>query len=306
MGIDRTGRRTELEAAGADVVLTDVSQLDLGRVLTDPWRLIYEGYDPAHEGHREALTTLGNGYLAVRGAAPEAREDEIRYPGTYLAGVYNRLVSAVQGQDVEDEHMVNAPNWPVLDLRLDGTDWWSRRGLTILRERRVLDMRRATLNREVVLEAPDGRRLAVGQRRFMSMAQPHLMALETTFKALGWSGFAVIRSGVDSNITNENVPEYTLLAQHDLVSLKAPDPAEPVPIVEVETGQSHIRIASALRTEISGQAGNGESSEEDGVYYLSWNLQLTDADPVVVTRTAAMATSRDRAVSSPAQAAEND
>lgn len=305
VGIDRAERRSELEAAGADVVLTDVSQLDLGRVLTDPWRLIYEGYDPAHEGHREALTTLGNGYVAVRGAAPESRKSDVHYPGTYLAGVYNRLVSRVQDQDVEDEHMVNAPNWLVLDLRLDGTDWWSRGGLKILRERRVLDMRRATLERDVVLEAPDGRRMAVGQRRFVSMAQPHLMALETTIKALGWSGPAVIRSGVDCGITNENVPEDALLAHHHLVSLEGSDPAEPMPIVEVETSQSHIRIATALRTEISGQAGSGDPGEEEGVRYRSWEFQLSDAEPMVVTRTAAVVTSRDRAVSAPARAAGN-
>lgn len=305
VGIDRAGRRAELEAAGADVVLTDVSQLDLGRVLTDPWRLIYEGYDPAHEGHREALTTLGNGYLAVRGAAPESWKSDVHYPGTYLAGVYNRLVSRVQDQDVEDEHMVNAPNWLVLDLRLDGTDWWSRGGLKILRERRVLDMRRATLERDVVLEAPDGRRMAVGQRRFVSMAQPHLMALETTIKALGWSGPAVIRSGVDCGITNENVPEDALLAHHHLVRLEGSDPAEPMPIVEVETSQSHIRIATALRTEVSGQTGSGHPGEEEGVRYRSWEFQLSDAEPVVVTRTAAVVTSRDRAVSAPALAAGN-
>lgn len=305
VGIDRAERRSELEAAGADVVLTDVSQLDLGRVLTDPWRLIYEGYDPAHEGHREALTTLGNGYVAVRGAAPESRKSDVHYPGTYLAGVYNRLVSRVQDQDVEDEHMVNAPNWLVLDLRLDGTDWWSRGGLKILRERRVLDMRRATLERDVVLEAPDGRRMAVGQRRFVSMAQPHLMALETTIKALGWSGPAVIRSGVDCGITNENVPEDALLAHHHLVSLEGSDPAEPMPIVEVETSQSHIRIATALRTEISRQTGSGDPGEEEGVRYRSWEFQLSDAEPMVVTRTAAVVTSRDRAVSAPARAAGN-
>lgn len=305
VGIDRADRRVELEAAGADVVLTDVSQLDLGRVLTDPWRLIYEGYDPAHEGHRESLTTLGNGYMAVRGAAPESTKSEVHYPGTYLAGVYNRLVSRVQDQDVEDEHMVNAPNALVLDLRLDGTDWWSRGGLKIHRERRVLDMRRATLERDVMLEAPDGRRMSVGQRRLVSMAQPHLMVLETTLTALGWSGSAVIRSGVDCGITNENVPEDALLAHQHLVRLEVPHPAEPIPIVEVETSQSHIRIATALRTEISGQTGNGDPGEEEGVSYRTWELRLADAEPVVVTRTAAMFTSRDRAVSSPAMAAGN-
>ena len=33
----------------------------------------------------------GNGYFATRGAAEEADADEIHYPGTYLAGGYNRL-----------------------------------------------------------------------------------------------------------------------------------------------------------------------------------------------------------------------
>lgn len=315
VGIDRAQRRADLEAAGADVVLTDVSQLDLGRVLTDPWRLIYEGYDPAHEGHREALTTLGNGYVAVRGAAPESRISEVRYPGTYLAGVYNRLVSRVQGQETEDEHMVNQPNWLVLDVRLDGSGWWSGGGLRILRERRVLDMRTATLEREILLESPDGRRLAVVQRRFVSMAQPHLMALETTLTALGWSGGLVVRSGVDTSVTNENVPEDALLSHHHLVRLGPSAPAEPIPVIEVETSQSHIRIATALGTVISGTTpgkvpdpgthGAGPPGEEPGLYCRTWELQLTDGVPVVVTKTAAMVTSRDRAISSPALAARS-
>ncbi|QDG66909.1 beta-phosphoglucomutase family hydrolase [Pseudarthrobacter sp. NIBRBAC000502772] len=305
VGIDRANRRAELEAAGADVVLTDVAQLDLGRVLTDPWRLIYEGYDPAHEGHREALTTLGNGYVAVRGAEPESSRSDVHYPGTYLAGVYNRLLSTVQGQDVEDEHMVNAPNWLVLDVRLDGTDWCSRGGLKILRERRILDMRRATLEREAVLEAPDGRRLALGQRRFVSMAQPHLMALNVTLTALGWSGSAEIRSGVDTGVTNENVPEDALLAHHHLLGLGVTEPAGPIPVIEVETSQSHVRIATALRTDVTGPASPGDPGEQDGHHYRSWDLQLENAKPVVVTRTAAVVTSRDRAISSPALAAAN-
>ena len=33
--------------------------------------LTYQGYEPGEEGLREALCTLGNGYFATRGAAPE-------------------------------------------------------------------------------------------------------------------------------------------------------------------------------------------------------------------------------------------
>lgn len=303
VGIDRADRRAELEEAGADVVLTDVSQLDLGRVITDPWRLVYEGYDPAHEGHREALTTLGNGYLAVRGAAPETRMSEVHYPGTYLAGIYNRLVSSVQGQETEDEHMVNLPNWLVLDVRLEGTDWWSKGGLNIQRERRVLDMLQATLQRDVVLAAADGRRLEIAQKRLVSMAQPHLMALETIFTAVGWSGSVTFRSGVDTGVTNENVPEDALLAHHHLTPLGVSESPAQSQVIEVETSQSHIRVATALRTKVSGQADTGIAGEETGLYYRSFDVQLTDGSPVIVTKTAAMVTSRDRAISSAALAA---
>lgn len=105
VGIDRAGQRDQLEAAGADLVLEDVGRLDLGALRAGPWLVAYEGFDPAHEGHREALTTLGNGYFATRGAAPESIADGVHYPGTYLAGVYNRLVSTVERRQVEDEHM---------------------------------------------------------------------------------------------------------------------------------------------------------------------------------------------------------
>ena len=39
------------------------------------WCLRYEGYDPRQEGLRETLCTLGNGYFATRGCAPNALAD---------------------------------------------------------------------------------------------------------------------------------------------------------------------------------------------------------------------------------------
>ncbi|MFW6077898.1 MAG: hypothetical protein ACOC71_09090 [Hyphomicrobiales bacterium] len=62
--------------------------------MTD-WQLTYDGFDPEEEPLREALCTLGNGYFATRGAAEEAEADDVHYPGTYLAGGYNRLETEV-------------------------------------------------------------------------------------------------------------------------------------------------------------------------------------------------------------------
>jgi alpha,alpha-trehalase len=60
-------------------------------------------FRPGEERLREALCTLGNGYLATRGAAPEALADQVHYPGTYLAGGYDRQVSEIAGRTVESE-----------------------------------------------------------------------------------------------------------------------------------------------------------------------------------------------------------
>lgn len=246
VGVARAGQRGELEAAGAHLVVEDVTQLDLGALRADPWTLVYEGFDPAHEAHREALTTLGNGYLGTRGTAPERAADEVHYPGSYLAGVYNRLVSTVHGRQMEDEHLVNAPNWLVLDLGIEepGT-WWSAGGLTASQERRELDLRRGVLTRTAVLTDLAGRRLRLRQRRLVSMTQPHLAALETTVTPDGWSGSLRVRSGIDAGVVNANVAEYAALANRHLHTTSADQSGPGTLVVEVETVQSQIRIAVA-------------------------------------------------------------
>lgn len=71
---------------------------------TDPWILAYDGFDPVHEGHREVLTALGNGYLGFRSVYPERHDDGVHYPGTYIAGVFNRALVDFEGEQAEEEH----------------------------------------------------------------------------------------------------------------------------------------------------------------------------------------------------------
>lgn len=262
VGVARTGHRAELEAAGAHVVVEDVSQLDLGALRADPWTLVYEGFDPAHEGHREALTTLGNGYLGTRGAAPERAADGVHYPGTYLAGVYNRLVSTVHGRRMEDEHLVNAPNWLPLDLRVEDGQWWSAGGLTTAQERRELDLRRGLLTRTAVLTDRAGRRLRLRQRRLVSLTQPHLAALGTTVVPDGWSGIVQVRSGVDAGVVNGNVAGYAALENRHLRTTRAEEAGPGTFVVEVETVQSQVKIAVAARTTV-GRAVPDAALEND-------------------------------------------
>jgi alpha,alpha-trehalase len=93
---------------------------------------------------------LGNGYFATRGAVADAIADGVRYPGTYLAGGYNRLVTDIAGRAIEHEDLVNLPNWLPLSVGAQEgstTSWIGpRTGAEVLLYRRTLDLRRGLLH----------------------------------------------------------------------------------------------------------------------------------------------------------------
>jgi len=304
VGIDRQGRRDELEAAGADIVVNDASELDLGASLTDPWVLVYQGFDPAHEGHREALTALGNGYMVTRGARPEHTGDQTHYPGTYLAGVYNRLTSSIHGRSMEEEHLVNVPNWLPLDIRIGNGPWWSSGKVTTHDERRELDLRRGVSTRYATLVGRRGDRLDVVQTSFVSMDDPHLAVLETRLVPLGWSGPVTLRTGIDAGVRNANVAAYIGSDTTHLGPPKFTTVGDTV-LCEVQTRHSEIRIATAVDVHFSGAIGGwADPGSRTGLRYSrDVELSLVDGESVTLTKTAATYTSRDAAIASPSGAA---
>lgn len=303
VGIDRRGHRAQLEAAGADIVLEDVGELDLGVVAKDPWQLVYEGFDPAHEGHREALTALGNGYHVTRGARPEHHDDGIHYPGTYLAGVYNRLTSTIHGRPLEEEHLVNTPNWLPVDLRIGDGPWLSSGQVATEGERRELDLRRGIVTRRGILTSPDGDRLELLQRSFASMDDPHLAVLETTISALDRSCIVTLRAGIDAGVRNANVAAYV---GSDSTHLTPPTFRHigEITVCEASTRQSRIGIATAVRTSLAGADGADERRiDAPSQHTREWRIRLERGRPVTLAKTTAVFTSRDRAVTEPGTAA---
>jgi trehalose/maltose hydrolase-like predicted phosphorylase len=219
----------------------------------DEWTWRYDGYDPAEEGQREALCTVGNGYMAARGAAPESEADGTHYPGTYVAGVYNRLISEVaDGQTVDNESLVNVPNWLVLTFRIDGGPWFRIDDVEVLDHHQTLDLRRGVLIRRTRFRDDAGRTTQLTQRRFVSMAFEHAAALETTVMAEDWSGRIDVRSGLDGTVQNTGVERYRALESQHLTVLDTRALSDDSVLLEVETNQSHIRVAMAARTTVVG------------------------------------------------------
>src|SRR5690606_3308984 len=193
----RDGRPLRPQRPGGDRALPPPHDRDAGGAsLMSDWHLAYEGFDPRQEGLREALCTLGNGYFATRGAAEEAEADEIHYPGTYLAGGYNRLKTEIAGRTIENEDLVNLPNWLPLSFRPEDGDWLNLLAMEIVTSRQELDMRRGVLVRELRVRDRQGRETSLTSRRLVHMSDPHLAAIEWVLTPENWSGRIVVRSAL--------------------------------------------------------------------------------------------------------------
>lgn len=227
------------------------------------WTLAYDGFDPARQGLRETLCTLGNGYFAARGAAEESRADDVHYPGTYLAGCYNRLETAVGGRAVVNEDLVNLPNWLCLGFRLEDGPWFDLSAVEILAYRQELDFRNGVLTRRVRFRDPAGRVASVRSRRLVHMKQPHLAALEMTLRAENWSGTATLRSTLDGSVVNSGVPRYRDLDSKHLEVLEKGTAGPDGTYLVAQTGQSRIRVALAARTRLFRSKEDSEPRAED-------------------------------------------
>ncbi|MDX2815535.1 glycosyl hydrolase family 65 protein [Streptomyces sp. PA03-5A] len=270
------------------------------------WTWSYEGYDPAQERLREALCTLGNGYFATRGAAPETVAGPHHYPGTYAAGCYNRLHSTVAGRKVQNEDLVNLPNWLPLRFRIgDGGEWFAPDDGSLLEHRQDLDLRRGTLTRTFRLRDPRGRVLAVEQTRLVHMHDPHLAALRTVFRAEGhWSADLEVASALDGDVGNAGVARYQDLNGRHLTRMHTGTSEPDTVWLRCRTTASDIRIALAARTRATTSptaVRTLEPGERTVVHRLT--VPVAPDRPAVVEKTVALHTSRDPAISDPLHAA---
>ncbi len=261
------------------------------------WVWEYEGFDPDDEGQREALCTLANGYLATRGALPECDAGDVHYPGCYLAGVYNRLRTEVAGRTVENESLVNAPNWLYLRVRPVGGDWFDPQRCEVLDHHLELDTRRALLTRRSRFRDPQGRILAITQRRFVSLRDHHLAGLQTTLVAENFSDKVEIVSAIDGRVTNSGVGRYARLDSDHLIPVVSCAAGAEVVCLEVETNDSHVRIAQSARTRLWRRGALLRTarrvvSEER---YVAQHVEVSMAEGVAVTveKVVATFTSRD-------------
>jgi alpha,alpha-trehalose phosphorylase len=222
VGVDRDGLAAELLAHGADVVVRDLSELlaapsealsqpgpryhrllaaarriiaATGDYPADPWRLVETAYNPDFIEQTETLFALSNGLLGIRAAFEEGNP---RYRTTTLLNGFHETwpisyPEAAHGFASTGQTILPVPDGTTIRLLVDDEPLTC--ATTEVRHfERVLDMRRATLERTVVYQLADGRRFRVETTRFVSLAQRHMACIRYAVTALDGPGRFVISS----------------------------------------------------------------------------------------------------------------
>ena len=269
------------------------------------WSLAYNGYEPDKEMLREVLCALGNGYFVTRAAFPGVSADNVHYPGTYLAGGYNRLKSGIAGKEIKNEDLVNMPDWLVLKFRIEGGEWCSVDKANILFFRQELDMKAGVLHRLVHLCDPMGRETKVIERRLVHMVDKHIAALELTIIPVNWSGAIDVESGINGNVKNEGVKRYSKLASHHLKLLESEEAGPETLLLKMQTVQSELTVAQTVRTRIYRDekllSPKAQAVKSRAYIARRYRIEQLEAGAHLhIERSLALFTSRDSAISNPA------
>lgn len=277
----------------------------------EAFNITYKDFKPKEQKLREALCTLGNGYFATRGAAEESSGDAFNYPGTYLAGGFNRAKTEVSGREIENEDFVNFPNWLCLSFKPEDGEWLNLERFEVLDYEQTLQMKEGVLFRMFRVKDKQGKITKIESRRLVSMREKHSAALAWTFTPENWSGRVAFRSGLDGTVVNHNVERYKDLESHHLNPLRAGqiDKNEGIWLV-VETKQSRIRMAQAARTQIVTEnqllKPTIATNTEEGYVEQLLEIEVKEGQKYQVEKIVAVYTSKDHAISEPVLESKKD
>ncbi len=169
--------------------------------ITDPWKIIEEGFNPSYSLVSESIFSLGNEYMGVRGYFEEGYSGD-RLIGSYFNGIYETLKtegSAYKGIIDKMEFMVNSLDWLYLRIQI-GDELIVADAARIKDFNRVLDLKTGVLNRSYTYVFEDGRELKLEFERFLSMKDAHQAGQKVTLTPLNFEGEASITTGLDFTI----------------------------------------------------------------------------------------------------------
>ncbi|MFH1359959.1 MAG: glycosyl hydrolase family 65 protein [Candidatus Omnitrophota bacterium] len=158
----------------------------------DLWCIREEGFHKSLQAIRESQLSLGNGYMGVRAVLEEIPPGAV--PGTYLAGIYDRITSQVA-------ELVNLPNLFNFKFTVNG-EKLDILAMNVLEHKRILNMRDGLLTRHTVYVDSKKRRYDYQSIRFVSMADKNIGVMQIVLTPLDDAAEIELHTGIDTSVVN--------------------------------------------------------------------------------------------------------
>jgi alpha,alpha-trehalose phosphorylase len=161
----------------------------------DEWRLVEKSFYPRLLPQTETFFSVSNGYFGMRGGFEEGHPSHEH--GTFVNGFYESW-PIVYGEEAHGfattgQTIVNLPDPKIIRLYVDDERLYLPRA-SLDRFERALDMRKGTLEREVLWVTPAGKRVCVRSRRLVSFVHRYVAAIEYEVTVLDEGAPVVISS----------------------------------------------------------------------------------------------------------------
>ncbi|MBC1551204.1 glycoside hydrolase family 65 protein [Listeria booriae] len=261
----------------------------------DEWKLKSKQVEKDAKRLQESLTSLGNGYMGMRGNFEERYSGDT-HQGTYIAGVWypdkTRVGWWKNGYPDYFGKVINALNFIGIDVTIDGEtlDLFVDETADFALE---LDMETGILRRSFQVKK-NGKSFLVETERFLSIVKQELCLIRYHVTALDAEAEIVLTPYVDGNVTNEdaNYDEmFWLEVAQDATENKAT-----IVTKTIENNFDIPRFTIAASMENRTENAKEATAEAKKLYVENkYRFQVAKGETAKLEKRVAVATSRDYA-----------
>ncbi|MBC2674503.1 glycoside hydrolase family 65 protein [Listeria booriae] len=261
----------------------------------DEWKLKSKQVEKEAKRLQESLTSLGNGYMGMRGNFEERYSGDT-HQGTYIAGVWypdkTRVGWWKNGYPDYFGKVINALNFIGIDVTIDGEtlDLFVDETADFALE---LDMETGILRRSFQVKK-NGKSFLVETERFLSIVKQELCLIRYHVTALDAEAEIVLTPYVDGNVTNEdaNYDEmFWLEVAQDATENKAT-----IVTKTIENNFDIPRFTIAASMENRTENAKEATAEAKKLYVENqYRFQVAKGETAKLEKRVAVATSRDYA-----------
>jgi maltose phosphorylase len=175
-------------------------------IIHDEWNVIEDAFRPEYNEISESLCSIGNGRMGQRANFEEDYSGKT-LRGSYVAGVYypdkTRVGWWKNGYPEYFAKVLNAANWIGIRISIDG-EKLDLATCEVSHFRRVLNMKAGYLHRTFTATLPSGKTVEVEAKRFCSIADDEIGAIEYAVKAVNFDGVMTIEPYIDFDVVNKD------------------------------------------------------------------------------------------------------